>query len=148
MRRAGSPIDDARSRTRTGPTTTRPPITFREHAERWLTNRTLKPRSRYHYRKMLDSKLLPTFGDITLKHITADLVDDWYYRLGDSAPTSRAHAYGLLRTILGDAVQRRLITHNPCHIRGAGNVKRASGWSRRLCRNLKRSLRPCRSATD
>ena len=74
---------------------------------------------------MLDAKLLPTFGDIALKHITADLVDDWYYRLGDSAPTARAHAYGLLRTILGDAVQRRLITHNPCHIRGAGNVKRA-----------------------
>lgn len=107
------------------PPTTRPPITFGAHAERWLTNRTLKPRSRYHYRKILDAKLLPTFGDIALKHITADLVDDWYYRLGDSAPTSRAHAYGLLRTILGDAVQRRLITHNPCHIRGAGNVKRA-----------------------
>ncbi len=74
---------------------------------------------------MLDAKLLPTFADIALKHITADLVDDWYYRLGHAAPTSRAHAYGLLRTILGDAVQRRLITHNPCHIRGAGNVKRA-----------------------
>ena len=74
---------------------------------------------------MLDAKLLPTFGDIALKDITADLVDDWYYRLGDEAPTSRAHAYGLLRTILADAVQRRLITYNPCHIRGAGNVKRA-----------------------
>jgi integrase len=93
------------------PPTTRPPITFGEHAERWLTNRTLKPRSRYHYRKMLDAKLLPTFENIALKHITADLIDDWYYRLGDAAPTSRAHAYGLLRTILGDAVQRRLITH-------------------------------------
>ena len=62
------------------PPTTRPPITFSEHAERWLTNRTLKPRSRYHYRKMLDAKLLPTFENIALKHITADLIDDWYYR--------------------------------------------------------------------
>ena len=43
------------------------PITFGEHAERWLVNRTLKPRSRYHYRKLLDAKLLPTFKDVALK---------------------------------------------------------------------------------
>ncbi|HEU5042827.1 MAG TPA: tyrosine-type recombinase/integrase [Nocardioidaceae bacterium] len=107
------------------PPQTKRPVTFGEHAERWLVNRTLKPRSRYHYRKLLDAKLLPTFKDVALKRITANLIDDWYYRLGDAAPTSRAHAYGLLRTILGDAVQRRLIDYNPCHIRGAGNVKRA-----------------------
>ena len=100
------------------------PVTFGEHAERWLTNRNLKPRTRYHYRKLLDAKILPTFRDVALKHMTADLIDDWYYRLGDTTPTSRSHAYGLLRTILGDAVQRRLIDYNPCHIRGAGNSKR------------------------
>lgn len=107
------------------PPTAKRPVTFGEHAEHWLTNRTLKPRTRYHYRRLLEGKLLPTFADVALKHMTADLIDDWYYRLGDSTPTSRAHAYGLLRTILGDAVQRRLLDYNPCHIRGAGNVKRA-----------------------
>ena len=45
--------------------------------------------------------------------------------MGEGTPTARAHAYGLLRTILADAVQRRLIDYNPCHLRGAGNVKRA-----------------------
>lgn len=107
------------------PPRSRRPVTFGEHAERWLMNRTLKPRTRYHYRKLLDAKLLPTFKGVALKHMTADLIDDWYYRFGDSTPTSRAHAYGLLRAILGDAVQRRLLDYNPCHIRGAGNVKRA-----------------------
>ncbi|MGI8524189.1 MAG: tyrosine-type recombinase/integrase [Nocardioides sp.] len=100
------------------------PVTFGEHAERWLTNRKLKPRTRYHYRGILDARVLPTFGDVALKHITADLVDDWHYRMGESTPTARAHAYGLLRAILADAVQRRLIEYNPCHIRGAGNAKR------------------------
>lgn len=38
------------------PPTTRKPVTFGEHAERWLTNRQLKPRSRYHYRKLLDAR--------------------------------------------------------------------------------------------
>lgn len=99
-------------------------VTFGDHAERWLTNRKLKPRTRYHYRKLLDAKILPTFKNVALRHMTADLIDDWHYRMGESTPTSRAHAYGLLRTILGDAVQRRLIDYNPCHIRGAGNSKR------------------------
>lgn len=106
------------------PPTTRKPLTFGEHAERWLLNRKLKPRSRYHYRKLLDARILPTFKDVPLKHVTADLIDDWHYRQGDSTPTARAHAYGLLRAILADAVQRRLIDFNPCHIRGAGNAKR------------------------
>lgn len=106
------------------PPTTKRAVTFGDHAERWLTNRKLKPRTRYHYRKLLDAKILPMFKDVALKHLTADLIDDWHYRMGESTPTSRAHAYGLLRTILGDAVQRRLIDHNPCHIRGAGNSKR------------------------
>ena len=48
------------------PPTTRKPLTFGEHAERWLTNRQLKPRTRYHYRKMLDAKILPTFRDVAL----------------------------------------------------------------------------------
>ena len=47
-------------------------------------------RSRYHYRKIHDARILPTFEVVAI-------------------PTARAHAYGLLRTILSDAVQRRLI---------------------------------------
>lgn len=107
------------------PPTTKKPLTFGEHAERWLTHRQLKPRTRYHYRKTLDARILPTLGDVALKHVSAELIDQWYYDMGEGQPTARAHAYGLVRTILGDAVQRRLITHNPCHIRGAGNTKRA-----------------------
>ncbi len=58
------------------------PLTFGEHAEQWLKNRKLKPRTRYHYQGLLDGKILPTFRDVPLKHVTADLVDDWYYRWG------------------------------------------------------------------
>jgi integrase len=36
----------------------------------------------------------------------------------------RAHAYSLLRTILGTAADHRLISSNPAKIRGAGNVER------------------------
>jgi integrase len=106
------------------PPTTRRPVTFGEHAARWLANRQLKPRTRDHYRRLLQARILPTFRDVPLKAVTPDLIDDWHYRMGEAAPTARAHAYGLVRTILSDAVQRRLIDFNPCHIRGAGNTKR------------------------
>lgn len=107
------------------PPTKQKPITFGEHADRWMRTRQLKPRTRDHYRRLLERLILPTFGALPLKLVTADLVEDWHYRLGDDKPTQRAHAYGLLKAILGDAVQRRLIDFNPAHIRGGTNVKRA-----------------------
>jgi len=100
------------------------PLTFGAYAERWLMHRQLKPRTRYHYGKMLDSRILPTFKDVPIRAISADLVDDWYAAQGDERPTARSHAYGLLRAILAGAVQARVIKFNPCHIRGAGNTKR------------------------
>ncbi|UUZ59475.1 N-terminal phage integrase SAM-like domain-containing protein [Nocardioides sp. B-3] len=68
------------------PPTTKKPLTFGEHAERWLTNRQLKPRTRYHYRGILDAKILPTFGNVALKHVTAGLIDDWHYQMGEATP--------------------------------------------------------------
>src|SRR5262249_53310042 len=84
------------------------PLTFSEHADRWLANRKLKPRTRAHYRSLLDDKIVPTFGSHPLRSITSDDIDAWYARLDASKPTSRSHAHGLMRTIMGDAVQRRL----------------------------------------
>lgn len=100
------------------------PVTFEEYATRWLERRSLKPRTRQHYRSILTKQLIPTFGRMPLKSIDAEDVATWHHQLGDSTPTLRAHSYGLLRTILGSALQDQLIPHNPCHIRGAGNAKR------------------------
>ena len=86
--------------------------------------RALKPRTREHYRRLLDRQILPPLGDLGLAAITPDVVRAWWVKLGDGTPTLRAHAYSLLRSILHDAVADGLITANPCHIRGAGNAKR------------------------
>jgi integrase len=99
-------------------------LTFAEYATGWLDNRTLRPRTISHYRLILDSHLLPIFGPVPLKAITADLVARWHSGMGTRTPTMRAHAYGLLRTILTGAVQDRHIDYNPAHIRGAGNSVR------------------------
>lgn len=102
-----------------------PRALFGAYSERWLQARDLKPRTQAHYRSLLDKQILPTFAGLRLKAITPEVIGDWYDKLDRSRPTLRAHAYALLRTILGAAVHDRRIETNPCHIRGAGSTKRA-----------------------
>ena len=99
--------------------------TFGEYAERWLEQRDLKPRTRAHYRALLESRLLPALADVPLRDLTPTLVRSWYVQQDPSKPTMRAHAYALLRTILSTAVADELVESNPCRIRGAGSAKRA-----------------------
>lgn len=100
-------------------------LTFGEYAEAWLTGRNLEARTRAHYRSLLDRQILPAFQTVSLRHIEPDTVRKWYATTALDRPTLRSHSYGLLRTILGQAERDDLIDRNPCHIRGAGNTKRA-----------------------
>ncbi len=99
-------------------------LTFGAYASAWLADRTLKPRTREHYARLLANQLEPTLGTTPLRAITPHTVRAWHTSLGTATPTLRAHAYGLLRTILGEAVHDGEIPANPAHIRGAGNSKR------------------------
>ena len=79
--------------------------------------------------------MLPTFGATRLRVITAERVKAWHHRHGQWAPTLRPHAYGLLRTILGEPPSVGLfraaaVEYNPCHIRGAGNASETTRSSR------------------
>lgn len=99
-------------------------LTLADYAEQWLEHRQLKDRTREHYRKLLDAHILPGLGGLPLASITADDVRRWHSAMGDETPTLRAHAYGLLRTIMGTAASDGKIAANPCVIRGAGSAKR------------------------
>lgn len=99
-------------------------LTLGDYAEQWLAHRDLKDRTREHYRKLLDAHILPGLGGLPLASITADDVRRWHSAMGTGTPTLRAHAYGLLRTIMGTAASDGKIAANPCVIRGAGSAKR------------------------
>jgi integrase len=99
-------------------------VTLAQYVKPWLADRTLKPRTRDHYQSLLDRQILPTLGDKPLKGLTPVTIRAWHAELGTKTPTLRAHAYGLLRTILATAQHDGLTAANPCHIRGAGNSKR------------------------
>ena len=99
--------------------------TFAAYAEEWLRERPLKPRTRAHYRRLLDKYLLPEYGSMPLDAITVAKVRAWHRGL-DLAPTVKAHTYSLLRAILQTAWQDDLIESNPCRVRGASSAKRAT----------------------
>lgn len=106
-----------------------PKTTFAEYSETWLNTRQvngrpLKARTREHYRKLLDQHLVPTFGLRPLASITGDDVRAWYGQTLTDKPTMRAHAYGLLRTIMTTAASDGKIDQNPCVIRGAATSRR------------------------
>lgn len=105
-----------------------PPVpsetTFKDYARRWVAARELKPRTRAEYTKTLDSKLIPTFGNRKVRSITADDVRAWYASLDPELKTARTHAYALLRTIMGSALDEGVADANPVHIIGAGSTKR------------------------
>jgi integrase len=52
------------------------------------------------------------------------MVKTWWGSLPMERRTGNAHAYGLLRTIMGTAVEDEHVAVNPCHIKGAGQTKR------------------------
>ena len=100
-------------------------MTLRRFAEIWIRRRDLEVRSAEHYEQLLRDHINPVLGDLPLPAITPTDVDAWYANLDPKTPTARAHAYGLLRTLMSDAANRDLIGKSPCRIRGAGQTKRA-----------------------
>jgi len=101
-----------------------PKLTFDDYQKTWMAQRDLKDRTREHYEKLLENHLVPTFGSLPIASITADDVRAWHAKMGTKTPTLRAHAYGLLRTIMGTALSDGKIRINPCVIRGAGSARR------------------------
>lgn len=111
--------------------------TLADYAPRWVANRKVrgKPladRTRDHYSDLLDRFILPTFGNMPLPTITPEAVGVWYDTVAPETPTYRAHAYGLLRSIMATAADptknngRPLVPFNPCGIVGGGSAERAS----------------------
>jgi integrase len=103
--------------------------TFGAYAARWLANRQvsgrpLKARTRAHYQAILDQHLVPAFGARQLGAIRPKDVRAWYEVTLVDRPTLRSHAYSLLRTVFTSAVNEELIDANPARIVGAGRAKR------------------------
>lgn len=102
------------------------PVTVLQYAEAWLAGRDLEQTTRDHYAQLLRDHIYPMFGGVAVADVTPASVREWHARLKTTTgPTARAHAYGLMRTIMNTAVADEVRDTNPCRVRGGGQVKRA-----------------------
>jgi integrase len=101
-------------------------IAFSHYAHAWLNGRDLSESTRLLYTLTLRRQVLPKLGDVSVTALSPVMIREWHAWLKSATgPTQRAHAYSLVRTILGTAAADDLIAANPCRIRGAGQAKRA-----------------------
>ncbi|MEV0216012.1 tyrosine-type recombinase/integrase [Micromonospora sp. NPDC050695] len=111
-------------------------LTFAEYAQRWKESResgwSIETRRRVP--QNLRKRLLPTFGDQTIRSINLTDVMAWIGELLDErvAKSSIGLYFGVLKTILNAAVIDKVLSENPCNdvnlsqlLRG---VSRAPKW--------------------
>lgn len=91
-------------------------------AERYLAERGLRPNTVRGYRSLLDSQILPYFGEMPLRDVTLSEIKSWRASLDVSKESTNAAAYRLLRSILQAAEEEELIDRAPPKIRGASNA--------------------------
>lgn len=103
-----------------------PNLRFAEYAQNWLVKRRITRRTRDNYRRLLTTHLLPAFADTLLRDISPATVADWSAALTPAAPTTRTHAYVLMRSIMRAALADNLIEENPCQIDGVTTSHRAA----------------------
>lgn len=103
-------------------------VPLSEYAEAWLAGRQLKPKSVATYRSLLDSRILPEFGEYQLRQISADAVRAWVAEMVDEGLSASriSAARAVLASILGQAVEDGVLARN-----AAANVKTPSKQPRR-----------------
>lgn len=98
-----------------------------DYFARWSESRPIKPRTGELYRSIYNRHIGPAFGTHRLMAITSTEVRAWNNAMRQTTgPTGRAHAYALLKTIPNTAIEDEILNSNPCRIRGAASVKRAT----------------------
>jgi integrase len=89
---------------------------------RRVRGRSLAPRTRERYDGVLRTHILPTLGEVELRHLTPAVVRAWYGDVTKSdhaGSATIAKAYRLLHAICATAVADEMIARNPCAIPGA-----------------------------
>jgi integrase len=101
---------------------------FDTSARAWLRDRVLKPRTAELYDGLLRNHLVPFFGNYALAEIREADVRRWRKQWLEQGPQAKpkfgdvtvAKAYRLLHAIMATAADDKVISRNPCRIKGAG----------------------------
>ncbi|WBQ02972.1 tyrosine-type recombinase/integrase [Kribbella sp. CA-293567] len=87
--------------------------------------RPLAPRTKAHYKWLLETYIDPVFGKVEVPAMNPAAVRTWYSKMPEGQKTARAHAYSLLLSAMKTAVEDdKLLDANPCRLPGAAKTKR------------------------
>jgi hypothetical protein len=90
-------------------------LLFATHARQWLDSRNDELTTKARDASIMDTHVLPRWGDWQLSKIDHLSVQKWITELGtDRAPATVAEAHRLTSAVLRSAVRNRLIAFNPC----------------------------------
>ena len=108
-------------------------LLFADWAHEWLqTKMNLRASSWTRDESYLRNHVMPTFGNIALARIDKLLVQAWVRDLVDKVlhPSTVKECYRILRSILNEAADSRLIVESPCRNVTLPRVPRRSRGSR------------------
>ena len=92
-------------------------------AHRYVAERDLRPTTRRGYLQLLETRILPYFGEMPLIEVSLSEIKRWRAALDPTTEATNAAAYRLLRSMLQSAEEEELIDRAPPKIRGAGSVR-------------------------
>lgn len=90
--------------------------TFRQQAENWLKAQSPDPATREQLRSRLESRIYPTFGDLTFGRIYPSTIRDWLGELEEKklADNTKSALFTVVSAVLESATDDKLIRDNPC----------------------------------
>lgn len=93
---------------------------FRDFAPDYMATRTdLAVGTKHNYKSLLNTMLLPAFGDTKLRNLTVMMVDKWWAE-NSKRLVNRRNAYFLLSSMMKTALRWGLIRQSPCIVEKAG----------------------------
>jgi integrase len=100
-------------------------VRLADYATTWITQRpSLRPRTVDLYRWLLKKHIAPHLGGVPIGKLSTAMIREWRAALLSNgvSVSMAAKAYRLLRAVLMTAVEEdKILTRNPCRIRGAGD---------------------------
>jgi integrase len=104
-------------------------IPLGDYGAAWIKERpNLRPKTVELYRWLFERYILPGLGGVQLGKLSTQMIRTWRAGLLDCgvSVSTTAKAYRLLRAILMTAVEEdKMLSRNPCRIRGADNEQTA-----------------------
>lgn len=78
-------------------------VLFRDFADKWIENRSVRPKTAERERYIIRNHLTPEFGASMVYTITAEEVQTFISRMGKKSPHNARRIHDVLRVMLGDA---------------------------------------------